>query len=80
MSIIHKKIIFAFNRNLAEEFIKNGLATVINNLRDDQMSLCFDNLVKAENIAKQLHKGLYSKSPPPKQHITDCTIAGVCAL
>uniref|UniRef100_A0A2S2Q6G9 Staphylococcal nuclease domain-containing protein 1 n=1 Tax=Sipha flava TaxID=143950 RepID=A0A2S2Q6G9_9HEMI len=62
--------------NLAEELVKEGLATVMNNPRDDQMSQCFDDLKKAEEIAKQSHKGLYSKSPPPKQRITDCSSAG----
>nr|QBI71269.1 ebna2 binding protein P100 [Daktulosphaira vitifoliae] len=62
--------------NLAVELVKEGLATVMNNPRDDQMSQCFDDLKKAEEIAKQSHKGLYSKSPPPKQRITDCSSAG----
>jgi staphylococcal nuclease domain-containing protein 1 len=61
--------------NLAEELVKEGLATVMNNPRDDQMSQCFDDLKKAEEIAKQSHKGLYSKSSPPKQRITDCSSA-----
>jgi len=65
------------HRNLAEELVKEGLATVMNNPRDDQMSQCFDDLKKAEEIAKQSHKGLYSKSSPPKQRITDCSSAGV---
>lgn len=65
------------NRNLAEELVKEGLATVMNNPRDDQMSQCFDDLKKAEENAKQSHKGLHSKSPPPKQRITDCSSAGV---
>jgi len=64
-------------RNLAEELVKEGLATVMNNPRDDQMSQCFDDLKKAEEIAKQSHKGLYSKSSPPKQRITDCSSAAV---
>nr|QBI71272.1 ebna2 binding protein P100 [Essigella californica] len=62
--------------NIAEELVKEGLATVMNNPRDDQMSQCFDELKKAEEVAKQSHKGLYSKSPPPKQRITDCSSAG----
>ncbi|XP_050421861.1 staphylococcal nuclease domain-containing protein 1-like [Adelges cooleyi] len=62
--------------NLAEELVKEGLATVMNNPRDDQMSQCFDDLKKAEENAKQSHKGLHSKSPPPKQRITDCSSAG----
>lgn len=49
----------------------------MNNPRDDQMSQCFDDLKKAEEIAKQSHKGLYSKSAPPKQRITDCSSAAV---
>lgn len=65
------------HRNLAEELVKEGLATVMNNPRDDQMSQCFDDLKKAEEIAKQSHKGLYSKSSPPKQRITDCSSAAV---
>lgn len=65
--------------NLAEELVKEGLATVMNNPRDDQMSQCFDDLKKAEEIAKQSHKGLYSKSSPPKQRITDCSSAAESA-
>ncbi|XP_060857641.1 staphylococcal nuclease domain-containing protein 1-like [Metopolophium dirhodum] len=61
--------------NLGEELVKEGLATVMNNPRDDQMSQCFYKLKKAEEIAKQSQKGLYSKSPPPKLHITDCSSA-----
>lgn len=49
----------------------------MNNPRDDQMSQCFDELKKAEEVAKQSHKGLHSKSPAPKQRITDCSSAGV---
>jgi len=52
----------------------------MNNPRDDQMSQCFDDLKKAEEFAKQSHKGLYSKSSPPKQRITDCSSAGVCNI
>ncbi|KAL5238927.1 hypothetical protein ACI65C_006337 [Semiaphis heraclei] len=61
--------------NLAEELVKEGLATVINNPRDDQISQCFDDLKKAEEIAKQSHKGLYSKSSRPKLRIIDCSSA-----
>jgi len=63
-------------RNLGEELVKEGLATVMNNPRDDQMSQCFFILKKAEEIAKQSHKGLYSKLKAirPKLHATDCPI------
>jgi len=69
--------LFLYLRNLAEELVKEGLATVMNNPRDDQISQCFDDLKKAEDIAKLSHKGLYSKSSPPKQRIIDCSSAAV---
>jgi len=65
--------VYCVLRNLAEELVKEGLATVLKNPRDDQISQCFYELKKAEKIAKQSHKGLYSKSSPPKQRITDCS-------
>jgi len=65
--------VFCTVRNLAEGLVKEGLATVMNYPRVDQISQCFYELKKAEEIAKQSHKGLYSKSSPPKQHITDCS-------
>jgi len=64
---------FFYLRNLAEELVKEGLATVMNNPRDDQISQCFYDLKKAGEIAKQSHKGLFSKSSPPKLRINDCT-------
>jgi len=73
-------LLLLLHRNLAEELVKEGLATVMNNPRDDQMSQCFDDLKKAEEIAKQSHKGLYSKSSPPKQRITDCSSAAVSKI
>jgi len=57
--------------------VKEGLATVMNNPREDQFSQCFDDLKKAEEIAKKSHKGLYSKISPPKQRIIDCSSAAV---
>ena len=68
---------FVLLRNLAEELVKEGLATVMNNPREEETSQCLYKLKKAEEIAKQSHKGLYSKSSPLKPYITDCTSAAV---
>eukprot|EP00102_Acyrthosiphon_pisum_P024003 XP_016661213.1 PREDICTED: staphylococcal nuclease domain-containing protein 1-like [Acyrthosiphon pisum] len=65
--------------NLGEELVKEGLATVMNNPREEETSQCLYKLKKAEEIAKQSHKGLYSKSSPLKPHITDCTSAAESA-
>ncbi|XP_016662793.1 staphylococcal nuclease domain-containing protein 1-like [Acyrthosiphon pisum] len=62
--------------NLGEELVKEGLATVMNNPRDDETSQCLSKLKKAEEIAKQSHKGLYSKSSFRKKCIFDFTSAG----
>eukprot|EP00102_Acyrthosiphon_pisum_P021810 XP_016659020.1 PREDICTED: staphylococcal nuclease domain-containing protein 1-like isoform X3 [Acyrthosiphon pisum] len=65
--------------NLGEELVKEGLATVMNNPREEESSQCLYKLKKAEEIAKQSHKGLYSKSSPLKPYITDCTSAAESA-
>lgn len=56
--------------------MKEGLATIITNPRNDQISLYFSDLKKAKEIAKQSHKGLYTKTPPVKQCVTDCSRVG----
>lgn len=59
------------NINFAKELCQKGYATVIHHRADEERSICYDELVAAEDEAKKAQRGSFSKKPPPNHLIND---------
>ena len=59
--------------NIAALLVSEGFAEVVRHRMDDPKSSQYDELLQAENDAKERGKGLQGKKPAPKHRMTDLT-------
>lgn len=68
-------ILFTLNRNIAEDLVGKGLATVVRYRQDDdQRSSHYDELLAAEAQAIKAAKGVHSKKEVTSLRINDLTV------
>lgn len=78
---LYLKLIWFFDRNVAEALVSKGLATVIRyRADDDQRSSKYDLLLAAEERAKKKGVGLHSKKDPPIHRVADVSGVGYSYL
>ena len=67
---------------MGEALVNKGLATVVRyRQNDDQRASCYDELLKAEDRAKNKGVGVHSKKDPPVVRVADLSgVRGLCTF